>query len=103
MGEVRGGEAFDLWQALSTGHAGILATIHANSAEQALTRFTSCVLISGIELPYPAMRAGIAESLQLIVHIERIKGRRIVSEALAVQRYSAINDHFELQSIFTRQ
>ncbi len=51
LGEVRGGEAFDLLQALNTGHAGTLSTIHADSAERAVARFTSCVLESGVELP----------------------------------------------------
>src|SRR5713101_9281603 len=54
LGEVRGEEAFDLLQALNTGHAGSLSTIHANSAPQILTRLTNCVLMSGIELPYAA-------------------------------------------------
>ena len=76
LGEVRGGEAFDLLQALNTGHAGSLSTIHANSAELALSRFTSCVLMSGIELPYTAIRANIAEALGMILHIERRQGRR---------------------------
>ena len=48
LGEVRSGEAFDLLQLLNTGHAGTLSTIHANSAKQALARFTSCVLQSGV-------------------------------------------------------
>jgi pilus assembly protein CpaF len=52
VGEIRGGEAFDLLQALNTGHSGTLSTIHANSSAQALQRFTSCVLQSGVELPY---------------------------------------------------
>ena len=47
LGEVRGGEAFDLLQALNTGHSGTLSTIHANSAGQAISRFTTCVLMSG--------------------------------------------------------
>ena len=51
LGEVRGGEAFDLLQALNTGHSGTLSTIHANSAAQALNRLASCVLQSGVELP----------------------------------------------------
>jgi hypothetical protein len=50
------GEAFDLLQALNTGHAGSLSTIHANSAEQALARLASCVVQSGVELPYQAVR-----------------------------------------------
>jgi pilus assembly protein CpaF len=51
LGEVRGGEAFDLLQLLNTGHSGTLSTIHANSAQQGLARFTSCVLQSGVDLP----------------------------------------------------
>src|SRR6185437_1847086 len=52
LGEIRGGEAFDLLQLLNTGHSGTLSTVHASTAAQALARFTSCVLQSGIELPY---------------------------------------------------
>src|SRR6516164_498568 len=55
LGEIRGGEAFDLLQLLNTGHSGTLSTIHANSAKQALGRLTSCVLESGVELPYRAI------------------------------------------------
>ena len=56
LGEIRGGEAFDLLQLLNTGHSGTLSTIHASSAKQGLARFTSCVLQSGIELPYRAIK-----------------------------------------------
>src|SRR5437867_11235160 len=84
VGEVRGGEAFDLLQALNTGHLGSLSTIHANSAEQALRRFTWCVLQSGVDLPYPAIRHGLAECLQLLVHLERRSGRRVVTELVRV-------------------
>src|SRR6266853_5094888 len=52
LGEIRGGEAFDLLQLLNTGHSGSLSTRHATSAKQGLARFTSCVLQSGVELPY---------------------------------------------------
>src|SRR5258707_9117142 len=75
LGEVRGGEAFDLLQALNTGHAGSLSTIHANSAEQAISRFTTCVLQSNVELPYKAVRSNIGEALNLLVHIERRSGQ----------------------------
>src|SRR6516165_10495400 len=61
VGEVRGGEAYDLLQALNTGHAGSLSTIHASSASQALVRVASCVLQSGIELPYKAIKASIGD------------------------------------------
>src|SRR6202011_4463983 len=80
VGEVRGGEAYDLLQSLNTGHSGALSTIHANSAEQALARLTSCVLQSGVELPYQAIRHMIADSVQLLLHIQRRGGKRIVTE-----------------------
>jgi pilus assembly protein CpaF len=51
LGEVRGGEAFDLLQMLNTGHSGALSILHANSAKKSLAPFTTCVLLSGIELP----------------------------------------------------
>jgi len=64
LGEIRGGEAFDLLQLLNTGHSGTLCTLHATSAAQGLSRFTSCVLQSGVELPYRAIKTNIADSLQ---------------------------------------
>ena len=86
LGEIRGGEAFDLLQLLNTGHSGTLSTIHANSARQGLARFTSCVLQSGVDLPYRAIKTNIADSLNVVVHIERRPGRRYVSEILESQR-----------------
>jgi pilus assembly protein CpaF len=97
LGEVRGGEAFDLLQALNTGHSGTLSTIHANSAEQALTRFASCVLQSGIDLPYPAVRLGIAEGLQVLVHLDRRQGQRAVRQIVRVRRYDAASDTYALE------
>jgi len=87
VGEVRGGEAFDLLQALNSGHSGSLCTLHANSARQAIARFGNCVLQSGIELPYRAIMASIGNSVNLIVHIARIRGRRAVSEMAAVEGF----------------
>jgi pilus assembly protein CpaF len=66
LGEVRSGEAFDLLQLLNTGHAGTLSTIHANSAKQGLARFTSCVLQSGVELPYSAIKTNVADSTRFL-------------------------------------
>jgi len=94
LGEVRGGEAFDLLQALNTGHSGTLSTIHANSAAQALSRFTSCVLESGVELPYQAIRSNIGDAVHLLIHLERRDGRRIVSEALQLERFDPQQDRY---------
>jgi pilus assembly protein CpaF len=100
LGEIRGEEAFDLLQALNTGHSGSLSTIHANSASQALSRLASCVLQSGIELPYKAIKAIIADSIHLLVHIERHCARRSIQEILEVQSYSPTDDVYRLETLF---
>jgi pilus assembly protein CpaF len=102
LGEIRGEEAFDLLQALNTGHSGSLSTIHANSAAQALSRLASCVLQSGIELPYKAIKANIADSIHLLVHIERRHARRYINEILAIKSYSPTEDTYQLETIFNR-
>ena len=102
LGEVRGGEAFDLLQALNTGHSGTLSTIHANSAEQAITRLAGCVLQSGVELPYQAVRASIAESINLLLHIERRKTQRLVTELLEIKSYDYQSGKYQLDCIFRR-
>ena len=79
VGEVRGGEAFDLLQALNTGHSGTLSTIHANSAVQALAKFANYTLQAGVDMPYAAIRGTIAESVNLIVQVERRQGKRLVT------------------------
>ena len=67
------------------GLSGSLCTLHANSAQQAIPRFADCVLQSGIELPHRAILANIGNSVDSIVHIARIRGRRSISQILAVQ------------------
>jgi pilus assembly protein CpaF len=103
LGEIRGGEAFDLLQLLNTGHSGTLSTVHANSAQQALSRFTTCVLQSEMELPYRAIKSNIADSLNLLVQIERRPGRRFVSEVLEIHGYNPETDAYDLAPIFVRQ
>jgi pilus assembly protein CpaF len=71
VGEVRGEEAFDLLQALNTGHCGSLCTIHANGPADALARLESLVLLAGIGLPVEAIRAQIRSSIDAVVHVAR--------------------------------
>ncbi len=99
LGEIRGGEAFDLLQLLNTGHSGTLSTVHANSAAQGISRFTTCVLQSGVEMPYRAIKTNIADSLNVIILIERRPGRRFVSEVLEIRDYDADVDRYELKSV----
>ena len=83
VGEVRGEEAFDLLQALNTGHCGGLSTIHANGPDDALARLESLVLLAGLGLPLDAIRAQIRSCVDAVVHVARhpAGGRRI--EAIA--------------------
>jgi pilus assembly protein CpaF len=103
LGEIRGGEAFDLLQLLNTGHSGTLSTIHANSAKQGLTRFANCVLQSGIELPYSSIKGNIADSLNVIVHVERRPGRRFISEVLEINSYNPDADLFDYCAMYVAQ
>lgn len=103
LGEVRGGEAFELLQLLNTGHSGTLSTIHASSATQGLARFTSCVLQSGVELPYRAIKTNIADSLNAVVHIERRPGSRFISEVVEIHSYNPDTDLFNYCEVFRKQ
>jgi pilus assembly protein CpaF len=100
VGEVRGPEAFDLLQALNTGHLGSLSTIHANSAEQALTRLAHCVLTANVGLPHHSTREAIALAIHLVVHIARVDGRRRVTDIVTVGGYDVGTDRFVLTSAF---
>jgi pilus assembly protein CpaF len=103
LGEIRGGEAFDLLQLLNTGHSGTLSTVHANSAAQGISRFTTCVLQSGIEMPYRAIKTNIADSLNVIVQIERRPGIRFVSQVLEINGYDPNRDHYDFSVIYQRE
>ncbi|HWO40278.1 MAG TPA: CpaF family protein [Candidatus Eisenbacteria bacterium] len=72
VGEVRGGEALDMMQAMNTGHDGSISTIHANSARDALSRLETMMLMAGIQLPERALREQIASALDLIIQLSRL-------------------------------
>jgi pilus assembly protein CpaF len=88
---------------LNTGHSGTLSTIHANSAKQGLARFVSCVLQSGIELPYRAIKTNIGDSLNVVIHVERRPGRRFVSEVLQINGYHPDADLFDCCAVFQKE
>jgi pilus assembly protein CpaF len=72
VGEVRGGEVFDMLQAMSTGHDGSIATIHANTPRDSMGRLEMMMLLSGVSIPQRAMRQQIASALNIIVHVSRL-------------------------------
>jgi pilus assembly protein CpaF len=100
LGEIRGGEAFDLLQLLNTGHSGSLSTVHATSAKQGLSRFTSCVLQSGVDLPYRAIKTNVGDSVNVVVHLDRRPGRRFVSEVVEIHGYDPDRDEYNYGFIF---
>ena len=85
VGEVRGPEAFDMLNAMNTGHEGSLSTIHANSVEDALHRLENMVLMAGFDLPLRAVREQVASALHLVVQVARLAdGRRRVVQVMEV-------------------
>ncbi len=101
VGECRGGEAFDMLQAMNTGHDGSLSTIHANSPRDALSRIENMVLMA-VELPVTAIREQIASGINLLVHLSRLQdgSRRVthVTEIVGMQGgVISMHDIFEFQ------
>jgi pilus assembly protein CpaF len=99
VGEVRGAETFDMLQAMNTGHAGSLTTVHANSPRDALYRIEMLVLTSGVEMPLRALREQIARAFDVIVHLNRTASgaRRVthIAEVLGTE-----SEMIQLQDIF---
>lgn len=81
VGEVRGSEAFEMLQAMNTGHDGSLTTVHANSPRDALSRIENMVLMAGYDLPVRAIREQVASAIDLIIHVARMSdGSRRVTQ-----------------------
>jgi pilus assembly protein CpaF len=100
VGEVRGGEALDMLQAMNTGHDGSLTTVHANSPRDVLSRLETMVLMAGVDIPVRAIREQISSALNLIVHQARLKDgtRRLthITEIVGME-----GDVITLQDIYT--
>jgi pilus assembly protein CpaF len=81
LGEIRGGEALDMLQAMNTGHDGSLTTVHANTARDALARIENMVSMAGVNFPTKALRQQIASAVDILIHAERMEDgkRRVVS------------------------
>ena len=100
VGEVRGKEAFDMLQAMNTGHTGSLTTMHANSPLDALNRLETMILMAGMEIPIKAIREYIENAINLVVHVERLAdGRRKVTNISEIVGFT--DDMIALKEIFT--
>jgi len=99
VGEVRGGEALDMLQAMNTGHEGSMTTVHSNSARDTLRRVETMVLMAGMDLPLRAIREQIASAFDLIVHLGRLSdGSRKIVQIAEVQGMEG--DTIVMQDIF---
>jgi pilus assembly protein CpaF len=102
VGEVRGGEALDMLQAMNTGHEGSISTVHSNSARDALARLETMVMMSGMDLPSRAIREQVAAALHMIVQITRLSdGSRKVASVSEIQGMEG--NVIVLQDLFTFQ
>ena len=99
IGEVRGAEAFDMLQAMNTGHEGSLTTVHANSPRDALIRIENMVLMAGFDLPVRAIREQIASALHLVVQLARFAdGKRRVTHVTEITGLEG--DTITMQELF---
>jgi pilus assembly protein CpaF len=99
VGEVRGGEALDMLQAMNTGHEGSLSTLHANTPRDALARLETMVLMSGLDLPVRAIREQVSSALDLIIHLTRLRdGTRRITQITEVEGME--NDLVTMNNIF---
>jgi pilus assembly protein CpaF len=99
VGEVRGGEALDMLQAMNTGHDGSITTVHANTPRDALARIETMTLMSGFDLPIRAIREQMSSALDVIVHLSRLRdGTRRITHVTEVQGMEG--DVITLQDVF---
>lgn len=100
VGEVRGKEAFDMLQAMNTGHSGSLTTMHANSPIDALNRLETLVLMAGMEIPVAAIREYIVNAINIVVNISRLSdGKRKITSITEVVGFK--DDEIKLNEIFS--
>ena len=99
IGEVRGSEAFDMLQAMNTGHDGSLTSLHANGCKDAINRLETMVLMDGIDISVNAIREYVNDALDIVVHISRMKdGKRKITEISEV--VDVKNNEIVLKNIF---
>lgn len=100
VGEIRGGEAIDMLQAMNTGHKGSLTTVHANSPLESLYRVETMVLMGDVELPLPAIRSQVTQGIDIVIQQERlVSGKRKIIQISEVKKNMRASD-YELEPLF---
>jgi pilus assembly protein CpaF len=103
VGEIRGGEALDIVQAMVSGHGGCLATLHASHPRDTMTRLETMALTSDVEIPLTALRLQIASGVDAIVQLSRRRdGQRVITHISEVLGYNMAESRYEIQDLFHR-
>lgn len=104
IGEIRGGEALDIVQAMTSGHGGCMGTCHATYPRDTLTRLETMCMMSDIDMPLAAMRAQLGSGINLIVQVSRLQdGSRKTTHITEVLGYDADTGRYDTQDIFVRR
>jgi pilus assembly protein CpaF len=103
IGEIRGGEALDIVQAMVSGHGGCMGTLHASSPDEALMRLETMAMMSDVQMPLVALRVQIGAGIDAIVQVSRERsGRRVVTHISEVAGYDARDDSYRVRHLFHR-
>jgi pilus assembly protein CpaF len=104
IGEIRGGEALEIIQAMTSGHGGCLATLHATNPRDALARLETMSMMSHVDMPLAAMRLQIASAVNVVVQVKRASdGSRRLSHVSEVTGFDAVRGAYRLQHLFARR
>jgi pilus assembly protein CpaF len=104
VGEIRGGEALDLIQAMTSGHGGCLSTLHATYPRDTLSRLETMALMSDIEMPLTALRIQLASAVNIIVQVSRLQdGSRKITHVSEVLEFDAQHNNYVMQDLFVRE
>lgn len=100
VGEIRGGEALDLLQAMNTGHSGSMATVHASSPLQALTRLETLALFSGIEIPIFALREQVSSAVEVVIQASRLPDHSRKVVCISEVEHLGPNGEYKIRDMF---
>jgi pilus assembly protein CpaF len=104
IGEIRGGEALDIIQAMTSGHGGCLSTLHATQPRDTLTRLETMSMMSSVEMPLSAIRSQIASAVNIVVQVGRLSdGTRKITHVSEVLGFDAASGSYRIQDIFARE
>ncbi len=104
VGEIRGGEALDILQAMTSGHGGCMGTLHATYPRDTLTRLETMAMMSDVEMPLPALRAQIGSGLQCVVQVSRLRdGSRKITHVSEIAGYDLAAQAYVIRDLFVRE